>query len=200
MKKKILYISLVLLFITCLLLVITDNFSYLDDRIHSFLYQDNLVEIMKIITFFGGAVGVPIITIILFIILLLKNKKRDAFGLVIVVVSVTIINFIIKIIIARNRPNYILISETLYSFPSGHAMGSTALYGYLIYMIIKSTLNTRNKAILTSLLCILIISIGISRIILGAHYFSDIIGGIILSIIIIIIYHEIDKSLKNNHK
>lgn len=200
MKKKILYISLVILFFTCLVLVITDNAILVDEKVHNFLYNDNLVETMKVITFFGGAVGVPLITGIVFIILFLKNKKKDAFGLIIVVLGVSIINFIVKTLIARQRPEYILIDETFYSFPSGHAMGSTALYGYLIYLIIKSSLNAKNKAILTSLFVLLIISIGISRIILGAHYFSDILGGIILSTIIIIIYYEINKHLEKNHK
>ena len=200
MKKKTIYISLVILFITCMLLVITDNTILVDEQVHNFLYRDNLVETMKIITFFGGTIGIPLITGIVFIILFLKNKRRDAFGLIIVVVSVTIINYIAKILIARERPEYILINESLYSFPSGHAMGSTALYGYIIYLIIKSTLNTKNKAILTSLFALLIISIGISRIILGAHYFSDILGGIVLSTMIIIIYYEINKHLENKNK
>ena len=111
-----------------------------------------------------------------------------------------IFGIIIKLIVGRSRPEYILVNESMSSFPSGHAMGSTALYGYLIYLVINSNLNNKNKAILSTLLVLLIISIGISRIILGAHYFSDIIGGIIISTLIIIIHLEINIYLKNKHK
>lgn len=200
MKKKVLYISLILLFITCLILVVTDNSILIDDKVHNFLYNDKLLNVMKFITFFGGSIGVPLISCIVFLILILQNKKRDAIGLAIVVISITLINLGLKWIMARPRPNYILINETFYSFPSGHAMGSTALYGYLIYLILKSTLNTRNKAILTILFASVILSVGISRIILGAHYFSDILGGIVLSTILIILYYEIDRYLKSKNK
>ena len=200
MKKKVLYLSLVVLFFTCFILVITDNTILIDEKIHDFLYNDSLVDIMKTITFFGGSVGVSIITCIVFLILLFQKQKKDAFGLIIVVVFITLINLGFKAVIARQRPDYILINETFYSFPSGHAMGSTALYGYLIYIILKSTLNRRNKAILTILFSCLIISIGISRIILGAHYFSDVFGGIVLSTILILIYCEIDNYIKIKNK
>lgn len=199
MKKKVLYISLIFLFLICFLLVITDNTVIMDEKVHTFLYHDNLVEIMKKITFFGGSIWVPLITGIMFIILFIKNRLRDAFGLIIVVGGITLVNIIFKIIIARARPEYMLIDETLYSFPSGHAMGSTALYGYFIYLINKGMLNKKNKIILNILFILLIISIGISRIILGAHYFSDILGGIVLSIILIIIYYEINAYLQKKH-
>ena len=88
MKKKVLYISLVVLFIACFILVITDNAVLLDQKIHNFLYSDNLVNIMKFITFFGGSIGVALITGIVFLILIFQNKKRDAIGLVIVVISI----------------------------------------------------------------------------------------------------------------
>ena len=200
MKKKLIIGSLILLLITLIILILTHNIEVLDDEVHKLLYSDNLVEFMKIITFFGGYIGIPIIGLIIAIILFKKNKKRESLDLVIILVLSTLINIIIKLIVGRSRPEYILVNESMSSFPSGHAMGSTALYGYLIYLVINSNLNNKNKAILSTLLVILIISIGVSRIILGAHYFSDIIGGIIISTLIIIIHLEINIYLKNKHK
>ena len=119
MKKKVLYIGLVLLFLASLLLVLTDNAYFIDDSIHNFLYHDNLVDFMKIITFLGGEIGVPIITGIIFIYLFIRKNKKDAIGLLIVVIGITIVNTIIKIIVARQRPDYILVIEKSASFPSG---------------------------------------------------------------------------------
>ena len=195
MKKKIIITCLVLVLIIDLILVLTNNITFIDNEIHNILYRDNFVDIMKYITFFGGSIAVSLITGISCIILVFKKQKKEAISIVIIVVLTTIINNIVKLIISRDRPEYILVNESFYSFPSGHAMGATALYGYLIYIFYNSNLKKQNKIIISVLLSILIISVCISRIILGAHYFSDIIAGIILSILLIIIYNYILKKV-----
>ena len=89
----------------------------------------------------------------------------------------------------RPRPTeFRIIEETGYSFPSGHSMISMAFYGYLIYLIYKYVENKNVKWILISLLSILICLIGISRIYLGVHYTSDVLGGFLISISYLVIY------------
>ncbi|HTM92598.1 MAG TPA: phosphatase PAP2 family protein, partial [Flavisolibacter sp.] len=63
------------------------------------------------------------------------------------------------------------------SFPSGHALMSITFYGLLIYMIFKSVKNPALKWTLISLLIILIIIIGSSRVYLRVHYATDVIAG-----------------------
>ena len=67
-------------------------------------------------------------------------------------------------------------------------MASMAFYGYLIYLIYKYVENKNIKWILIMLLSILICSIGISRIYLGVHYTSDVLGGFLISISYLVIY------------
>lgn len=67
-------------------------------------------------------------------------------------------------------------------------MVSMAFYGYLIYLIYKYVKNKYLKWISIVLLSILICSIGISRIYLGVHYTSDVLGGFLISLSYLIVY------------
>ena len=154
--------------------------------ISTFLISDFATPIAKFITNFGGAIFLITLTVILFI--LIKNKK---IGLSILTNLVVIagLNQVIKQILQRPRPTeYKIIEETGYSFPSGHSMVSMAFYGYLIYLIYKYVKNKYIKWISIIALSILICFIGISRIYLGVHYTSDVLGGFLLSISYLIIY------------
>ena len=154
--------------------------------VSTFLISDFATPIAKFITNFGGAIFIIILTVVLFV--LIKNKK---IGISIIsnLVIITAINQILKRIVQRPRPTeYRIIEETGYSFPSGHSMVSLAFYGYLIYLIYKYINNKHLKRTLIILLSVLICSIGISRIYLGVHYTSDVLGGLFISISYLIIY------------
>ncbi len=154
--------------------------------VSTFLISDFATPIAKFITNFGGAIFLIIATIILFI--LIKNKKIG-FSIISNLVIVTILNQLLKNILQRPRPNeFRIIEETGYSFPSGHSMASMAFYGYLIYLIYKYVKNKYLKWTLIVLLSILICTIGISRIYLGVHYTSDVLGGFLISISYLVIY------------
>ena len=154
--------------------------------VSTFLISDFATPIAKFITNFGGAIFLIIATIILFI--LIKNKKIGS-SIISNLVIVTILNKLLKNILQRPRPNeYRIVEETGYSFPSGHSMASMAFYGYLIYLIYKYVKNKYLKWTLIVLLGILICTIGISRIYLGVHYTSDVLGGFLISISYLVIY------------
>ena len=154
--------------------------------ISTFLISDFATPIAKFITNFGGAIFLIVLTIVLFI--LIKNRK---IGLSIFsnLVIITVLNQLLKNILQRPRPTeYRIIEETGYSFPSGHSMISMAFYGYLIYLIYKYVKSKYVKWTSIVLFSILICSIGISRIYLGVHYTSDVLGGFLISISYLVIY------------
>ena len=154
--------------------------------ISTFLISDFTTPIAKFITNFGGAIFLIILTITLFI--LIKNKKIGL-SIILNLIVITGLNQILKYILHRPRPTeYRLIEETGFSFPSGHSMVSMAFYGYLIYLIYKYVKNKDLKWISIVLLSILICSIGISRIYLGVHYTSDVLGGFLISLSYLIVY------------
>lgn len=154
--------------------------------ISTFLISDFTTPIAKFITNFGGAIFLIILTITLFI--LIKNKKIGL-SIILNLIVITGLNQILKYILQRPRPTeYRLIEETGFSFPSGHSMVSMAFYGYLIYLIYKYVKNKYLKWIYIVLLSTLICSIGISRIYLGVHYTSDVLGGFLISLSYLIVY------------
>ena len=161
--------------------------------ISTFLISDFVTPIAKFITNFGGAIFLSIATVMLF--LLIKNKK---IGLSIIsnIVIITILNQLLKRLLQRPRPTeFRIVEETGYSFPSGHSMVSMAFYGYLIYLIYRYIKNKYVKWTLITILSILICLIGISRIYLGVHYTSDVLGGFLLSISYLVIYISSIKKL-----
>ena len=154
--------------------------------VSTFLISDFATPIAKFITNFGGAIF--LITLTIGLLVLIKNKK---IGISIFsnLVIVTILNQLLKAILQRPRPTeYRIVEETGYSFPSGHSMVSMAFYGYLIYLIYKYVKNNYIKWISIVLLSILVCSIGISRIYLGVHYTSDVLGGFLISMSYLVIY------------
>ena len=154
--------------------------------VSTFLISGFATPVAKFITNFGGVIFLILTAIVLTI--LIKNKK---IGLAILLnlTIITILNQLLKRILQRPRPTeYRIIEETGYSFPSGHSMVSMAFYGYLIYLIYKYVKNKYIKWISIALLSILIGTIGISRIYLGVHYTSDVLGGFLISVSYLIIY------------
>ncbi len=84
----------------------------------------------------------------------------------------------LKEVIARARPEkeFAAYMETSYSFPSGHATLVVALYGFLVWMLWDMIPAQWRKAAIAALGC-LIFLIGFSRLYLGVHYLSDVLGG-----------------------
>ena len=157
------------------------------------LRSEPLTVIMKVITNLSSAYVLIAITIgtLIFI----KNKKV---GLCVAsnLVITTLLNQLLKYIIQRPRPDgYRLIAESGYSFPSGHSMVSMAFYGLIIYLIWKMVKNKKIKYISCGILGLLIPMIGFSRIYLGVHYASDVIGGFAISIVYLLLFTNIARSV-----
>lgn len=158
------------------------------------LRNDTLTNIMKFITNLGGTYILIGITIILLIVV---KKKKIGIAVLSNLVFISGFNLVIKNIVQRPRPEgYRLISESGYSFPSGHSMISTAFYGFLIYLIYKNVENKYIKYTLCIVLTILIPLIAVSRVYLGVHYASDVIAGFLLSISYLICFAKIYNSIK----
>ena len=112
-----------------------------------------------------------------------------------------LLNQALKFIIQRPRPTeFRIINESGYSFPSGHSMVSAAFYGFLIYLIYKNVKNKYLKWSLITLLSLVILTIGISRIYLGVHYTSDVIAGFLISISYLIIFIHFAKDFMKNEQ
>ena len=118
--------------------------------------------------------------ILVLTLVILKNKKDIWVGIHLLIIQG--MNRIIKALVKRPRPSqiYHLVKETNYSFPSGHSMSAMIGYGLLVLEVKKSSL--KYKKVIEIFLMMMIFLIGLSRIYLGVHYFSDVIGGFLLSL------------------
>lgn len=181
-----------IIFLILSYLVKTKSDIYLDDIIYSFISKfinNNLTHIIKFITFLGGATFVISLTVLA--LLFFKNKKIGIF-MAIDLIVITIFQYILKPIFGRSRPLDInLIEETSYSFPSGHSLTAMAFYGFIIYLIYKS--NLKYKKVYIILFSILILLIGLSRVYLGVHFITDVLGGFTFSLFYLILFIELTK-------
>ena len=171
-----------------------------DLAIYNFIskaYNMPFTMFMRVISSFSSML--VIITILLSIFLLFRNKKIFLYFCSLTLISEFLCS-IIKNIVKRPRPSNVLqISfNSGYSFPSSHVVISTCLYGFIINLIRKNIKNKNIKNILSLLLSVLILLIGISRIYLGVNFATDVIAGFtfglfLLFIFIKFIYKKIGK-------
>lgn len=119
-----------------------------------------------------------LISILVFIILYLMHNKLEAICYAFNIGITGLTNLVLKNTIKRYRPSEIrLIDAHGYSFPSGHASISTAIGIVLIYFILKRMKNKKIAYLMSGFIFIYLILVGISRVYLGVHYTTDIIGG-----------------------
>jgi undecaprenyl-diphosphatase len=191
MKKsyKIILITNIILFIILSLLVLFKVTEPLDSLIASFaigMRNDHLTNIVTIITNIGGAYSLILITTLLLI--FIKNKKVP-FSILINLVCVFLTSQLFKLFFHRPRPDGVfLVNAGGFGYPSGHAMVSTAYFAFLIYLIMNNVKDKFMRILLTIILSILTVLISLSRIYLGVHYFTDIVGAVLLAIAYLTIF------------
>ncbi len=173
---------LIWLFSTLAGQVLEDKLESFDNRIIGFfdaLATSSLDVMYTLITEIGSVWFLSSSSII--VVLLLWFKAKDKWAALFFIIAIGgngALTWVLKQIYERGRPS---INEAIdaigFSFPSGHSMGSFVFYGFLIYLVIKSTHKTFIKAGVSIVLSLLVLLIGTSRIYLGAHFPSDIVAG-----------------------
>lgn len=175
--------------------VLNKEIQKFDDTIYnviSKIISNPLTIFFKIITTLGSGYAVIPICIIS---IRYFWKKKEARYIAVNLITIFFSNQLLKRIVERPRPEGFRIVEELgYSFPSGHSMVSMAFYGFFVYLIYKKVKNKNIKWISISLIMLLILLIGISRIYLGVHYASDVLAGFVLSIAYLGLFTHIIKT------
>ncbi|MFD2828169.1 phosphatase PAP2 family protein [Leeuwenhoekiella polynyae] len=147
-----------------------------------------LTKYFMFVTDVGDLYGYLIVLGIFFGVSFFVFKKwKYVLQTTLVLALASVSNVILKRFIDRARPSieHLVSVETL-SYPSGHAMSAMAFYGFLIYLFTQFKMNRFLKIASITILTILLLSIGISRIYLGVHFPSDIAGGFIAGFIWVI--------------
>ncbi|WP_448163842.1 phosphatase PAP2 family protein [Bacillus thuringiensis] len=159
------------------------------------LQTESSLTFFSYFTKLGSAIGIAATLVIS---LLVFWKQRYYAAMIVYPMGILITHLVnkgIKEIVKRERPSLNEALDALgYSFPSGHAMLSIMTFGFLAYIIAANLKSIAGKCVITILMGIVILSIGLSRVILNVHYPTDIlagycVGGILL--VIAIYYHRL---------
>ena len=134
-----------------------------------------------------AGLAVPWIPLVSVAVLLGVRRWADAIFLSAAVLA-PVVNLGLKELAARPRPDagLALVEETGYSFPSGHAVFAAAFFGALIVLLSRwRRLDGRPALRLTlqAALTMLILAVGASRVFLGVHWPSDVVGGFLFGVL-----------------
>ena len=138
---------------------------------------------------FTSLASVVVLAVLAAVIAALAPGKAPGWCVAVNLVCVVVLNTVLKAIVQRPRPDgFRLISETGYSFPSGHSMVSMAFFGLLIWMVWRYHRKDVMRIVWCVVFGLVIAMVGISRIYLGVHYASDVLAGFCVSLVWLIFY------------
>ena len=182
--KTIHYLYISIFFFCCFfflsIFIINGNTIFFDEPFYNWLNSFSLDNFFKFITDFGDKFWILIFCIVTFV-LLKSRKKRELFTLT--MIGEVGLNIILKYFFGRERPAFPhLVEASGYSFPSGHTMAAATFAFLIIYFIWESKIAKVWKILVTIFLIIYVLLIGLSRIYLGVHYTTDVLGALCISV------------------
>jgi undecaprenyl-diphosphatase len=145
--------------------------------------------VMLFFTFLGTHLFlIPANLVLIVYFLFIKKHKWYSIKIPVIALSSLALMFLLKNLFGRHRPDIPLLREAQgLSFPSGHALMSVTFYGLLIYLAWNTVQKKWLKWLLVSLLLILILVIGFTRIYLRVHYPSDVFAGFAIGFLWLVI-------------
>jgi undecaprenyl-diphosphatase len=145
------------------------------------LRSGTLDNVMRGITWLGHVGVGAVLTVGLAGFLWKAGRHWEMLGCLMVGIAQGV-NALMKMGVDRARPDYALFPPLPGSnaFPSGHAVFAFTFFGFVAFLVLKTSWNRWVKALLVGLLALTIASIGASRVYLGVHWPSDVLGGFLL--------------------
>ena len=150
------------------------------DTLHTYAYgASDLTNSLHIVGILGSLEALALVSLLVAVVLLVQRCWSSLAAWLVAVLGGEALNLLLKDLFARPRPHFErpLLVETSYSFPSGQAMESLVVYGMLAYFAVLTFRGRGKRAGSVVGAAVLVILIGFSRVYLGAHYVSDVIGG-----------------------
>ena len=186
-------------------IITSDPIVQIDKYIAFFLLDhrtEYLTQFFLSITLGGKGVVASVFGVLFSLYLLLRKDSLYIIPLIATLSGAGLSTSIIKTLVHRDRPGTDIayyIEKTL-SFPSGHAAISVAFYGFLAYYFIRKAI-TWNKKVGIFFIALFVISlIGLSRLYLGVHYFSDVLGGYVIGMLWLLIGITITEIIRFRFK
>ena len=140
--------------------------------------------VMQAVSYISSLIPAIVIVSLVASGLLLSGKKPEVIFLISLTSLTALANWLLKLLVSRPRPDSELIQvlgeSSGFSFPSGHTAYAVVFYGFLFYLVLRLTKQAAVRRALQSILILLIILTGASRIYLGAHWLSDTLASLLL--------------------
>ena len=157
-------------------------------------------RLMFAFTYMGGP-GLVFVAILAFGVFMYFRWRRAAIWLLITVAGATVLDVSLKLAFHRPRPTpYFGGVPPTYSFPSGHALYSFSVYGVLAGLLADRMQSLALRIIVWILAAVLMLGIGISRIYLGVHYPTDVMGGYLTATIWVATMVTVDRLRKKRSR
>jgi len=170
---------LVVLFAILTALMLTGQLAGLEGSVYAFLaamISPPLTSVAILITDLGAPTA--LIVIVVALIIIPYTRHRMAIPVVGSAVLAVILTNVLKVLIARDRPDILrLVTESGYGFPSGHAFSNAAFYVIVILIVFRLTKSGAIRSVVLVVGALLTFFIGTSRIYLGVHYAGDVLAG-----------------------
>lgn len=155
------------------------------DPMNTFVYellQPLPDRVFAYVTELGSAQVIVGLSILGLLFWLWRGERVEAWRLALVGIGTLLLTQVLKLVYGIDRPLIdASLDATTYSFPSGHASGSLALYGLTAYVLYR---KKQSKLAIFILIC-LVLAVSLSRVILNVHYFSDVLGGWLVALTMI---------------
>ncbi|MBM7367489.1 phosphatase PAP2 family protein [Gordonia hydrophobica] len=161
---------------------------HIDDQITEWVVDSRhepLTSMMHMVTVFGDTLTLTLVCIGVFVIAWLANRIDLAAMIVVGSLSGYVLMRILKLVFSRDRPpiDDRLIDVGGSSFPSGHAMLGTIVFGLTAVVVFRVYPRVRERAAALLWLPILVLLIGVSRVYLGVHWASDVLFGWVFGVV-----------------
>lgn len=153
-----------------------------DERFADWLHgraTDPLTDVFRTITWLGNFATLLAVALIAVGVLWRRRQQTDAVFVALALIGAQVLSTGMKLGFRRERPFFPdpLATESTFSFPSGHALVSLAVYGSIALLLARRISSPRRRALLLGGTGLLVLAIGFSRLYLGVHFLSDVLAG-----------------------
>jgi undecaprenyl-diphosphatase len=169
-------------------IVAKDPLVALDIRLHNavpLFRSTGMTWFMITLTQMGSATVLSLLCLGFTALALAREQRRIAATFILALAGTALISAIVKALVGYARPTDAIISVQEASFPSGHMLSGTVVYGLLAALLLGSPVRRRVRALGTTLLLLVVVGIGLSRLYLGVHWPSDLLGSLALALILL---------------
>jgi membrane-associated phospholipid phosphatase len=160
-----------------------DPLTVIDKQVATWFHDrttPTLIAAMRIITALGSTLVISSLTLFTSVFLLWRRYWYRLLALLLIVPGGMLLNLLLKSAFARQRPVFEnpIVTLTSYGFPSGHTMAATLLYGVLAVLVVLKLQAWRWRVLAVLVAMLVILLVAFTRVALGLHYLSDVLGGI----------------------